>query len=165
MLGSFSKASALTPSVVSTAQAKVKSYREWKSDQISAAETKLKQAQVSLALKNSTNRRASASDVKNHSSTEAGLVGSTQELQNQIDKQSYQLSLAKDLSIVDYFVGYLTKQKDVSLSIQEVSGRLTADEVAELMTAYVNSFSMQSQNQPAMAAPVLRSGAVHQTQN
>ncbi len=47
--------------------------------------------------------------------------------------------MAKDLTVADYFAGYLTKQKNQAQAIKEVSGRLSADEVAELMTIYANS--------------------------
>ena len=50
-----------------------------------------------------------------------------------------QADMAKDLTVADYFAGYLTKQRDQSLAIKEVSGRLSPDEVAELMTIYANS--------------------------
>ena len=71
---------------------------------------------------------------------ESGLNQSLAEMQQQAEKEQYQLSVAKDLTISDYFVGYLTKQKDLSAAIKDVSGRLTPDEVSELMYAYANNF-------------------------
>lgn len=50
-----------------------------------------------------------------------------------------QAEMAKDLTVADYFAGYLTKQRDQAQAIKEVSGRLSPDEVAELMTIYANS--------------------------
>jgi hypothetical protein len=47
--------------------------------------------------------------------------------------------MAKDLSVTDYFVGYLTKLQDKKAAFNEVAGKLTAEEVAELMAAYANS--------------------------
>ena len=47
--------------------------------------------------------------------------------------------IAKDLTLADYFAGYLTKQRDQAQAIKEVSGRLSPEEVAELMTIYANS--------------------------
>ncbi len=60
-----------------------------------------------------------------------------------------QAEMAKDLTVADYFAGYLTKQKDQAQAIKEVSGRLSPDEVAELMTIYANSvFGSRTSNAP-----------------
>ncbi len=60
-----------------------------------------------------------------------------------------QAEMAKDLTVADYFAGYLTKQKNQVQAIKEVSGRLSADEVAELMTIYANSvFGTHSPSTP-----------------
>ncbi len=60
-----------------------------------------------------------------------------------------QPNMADELTVADYFAGYLTKQRNQAQAIKEVSGRLSPDEVAELMTIYANSvFGSHS-----MAAP------------
>lgn len=127
--------------------AQIKSYREWKSSMISEAEARVK------TLKENVNKsRVSASQP-----TEAGLNQNLQSMQNMLDKEQLQYSLAQDLTIADYFVGYLTKQKSVSLAIKEVSGRLSAEEVAELMTAYADNF-FTSKPTPLIQAPRADSG-------
>lgn len=50
-----------------------------------------------------------------------------------------QVEMAQDLTVADYFAGYLMKQKDQAQAIKEVSRRMSADEVAELMTIYAHS--------------------------
>lgn len=50
-----------------------------------------------------------------------------------------QPNMADELTVADYFAGYLTKQRNQAQAIKEVSGRLSPDEVAELMTIYANS--------------------------
>lgn len=133
--------------IQSQTAAQIKSYREWKSSMISEAEARVK------TLKENVNKsRASASQL-----TEAGLNQNLQNMQNMLDKEQFQYSLAQDLTITDYFVGYLTKQKSVSLTIKEVSGRLSAEEVAELMTAYADNF-FTSKPIPLIQAPRADSG-------
>lgn len=118
-----------------------KSFREWKNTMVSSAEIQLKQSNGAIALK----QRLSASagvdpNIAAKGNTESGLNSNLQELQKQAEKDQYQLSITKDLTISDYFVGYLTKQRDMSAAITEVSGRLTPEEIAELMAAYANNF-------------------------
>ncbi len=60
--------------------------------------------------------------------------------------------MAKDLTMADYFAGYLTKQADRAEAIKQVSSRLSAGEVAELMTIYANSvFGTQPPQLPIQA--------------
>ncbi len=68
--------------------------------------------------------KVSEAENKIKSTTEAGLS----------------LSVAQELSISDYFVGYLTKQGSLEGAIKEVAARLTPEEVAELMSAYAQHF-------------------------
>ena len=131
----------LTASILENSNHTFKSFREWKSYMTSTAQEKIKQTQTLISQK----QRQSASAVQDPNllpkvSVESGLNQSLTELQQQAEKEHYQLSVAKDLTISDYFVGYLTKQKDLSAAIKDVSGRLSADEVSELMYAYANNF-------------------------
>src|SRR5690348_14351441 len=60
--------------------------------------------------------------------------------------------IAKDLTMADYFAGYLTRQNNQAEAIKQVSSRLSAGEVAELMTIYANSvFGSQASGLPAQA--------------
>lgn len=124
---------------------------------ITAAEIRARLSQDAVMTK----QRSSASADPNanmKSGAEGGLSSQIQELQNQVEKDQYQVSIAKDLTISDYFVGYLTKQKDLSAAINEVSGRLTAEEVAELMSAYANNF-FSSQPATGAASSPARAGS------
>ena len=130
--------------IASTAETSVrnfKSFREWKTFMTVAAQDRIKLTQTLISQK----QRQSASTIIdpnliNKSVVESGLNPILTELQQQAEKDQYQLSVAKDLTISDYFVGYLTKQKDLQAAIKEVSGRLTPDEISELMFAYANNF-------------------------
>ena len=134
-------------SSISVAAAATKSYREWKLSMIADSDFRLKNLKGNLWKS-----RTSAS-----SATEAGVGPQIQSIQNMIDKEELQYSLAQDLTISDYFVGYLTKQKSLNSAIKEVSGRLTAEEVAELMTAYADNF-FSSKPAPVIQAPRADSG-------
>lgn len=150
LLGSFSKATTLTPvrfsmPVPIVVPAKIhqfKSFHEWKASMVGAAEAKARQTQDAVMIKQRSSASASPMDPNANmkGGSEAGLSAQIQQMQNQLEKDEFQVSIAKDLTISDYFVGYLTKQKDLSAAITEVSGRLTAEEVAELMAAYANNF-------------------------
>ena len=118
-----------------------KSFREWKIGMAAVAQDRIKQTQALILQKQ--RQAASAPQDPNLSlkaTGEAGLNQNLLELQQQAEKDQYQLSIAKDLTISDYFVGYLTKQKDLAAAIKEVSGRLSPEEVSELMYAYANNF-------------------------
>lgn len=131
----------LVASTLENSNHSFKSFREWKSQMTITAQDKIKQTQILISQK----QRQSASMAQDpnlpaKATLESGLNQSLAELQQQAEKEQYQLSVAKDLTISDYFVGYLTKQKDLSSAIKDVAGRLTPDEVSELMYAYANNF-------------------------
>lgn len=171
VLGPIVSASTLTPSRISSARSvpsavvvqqpssssQYKSFHEWKNSMVSTAETKARQTQDAIMSK----QRSSASTndpnlTTSKGSSEAGLSSQIQQMQLQLEKEEYQVSIAKELTISDYFVGYLTKQKDLKAAISEVSGRLTPEEVAELMSAYATNFFS---SQPSVGAMSNRSGS------
>jgi hypothetical protein len=122
----------------------VKSYREWKQSKISEAETRLKNLKEDVLRSRGLSLNA----------TEAGLSTS---LQRMLDNEELQFAMAQDLTITDYFIGYLARQKSLQQAIKEVSGKLSADEVAELMTAYADNF-FASKPTPAVQSPRADSG-------
>jgi hypothetical protein len=57
-------------------------------------------------------------------------------------------------------VGYLTKIHDKKSAFKEVAGKLSPEEVAELMNAYANSvFGAHSSDLPASATNTAKDGA------
>ena len=85
------------------------------------------------------------SQIKN-TGTEAGLS-------KELEREILTLSVTQDLSISDYFVGYLTRQTSLDAAIKDVAIKLTPDEVAELMAAYAeNFFQVKSQELKANSA-------------
>ena len=141
---------AIQPTVPVAQPANTKSYLEWKNSKISEIENRVKSLREKI-VSTSVSRTASSKDpnLVNKSKTEAGLRA---DMQDQLDQEILNLSISRDLSISDYFVGYLTKQPSLDLAIKDVSGRLTAEEVAELMEAFAQYF-FQSRPSGAKMAP------------
>ncbi len=131
---------ALSIGNMSPRNSRIKSYREWKHDLVMESQSK-----ISLY-------RSQIDALKPHSP----LVGrnlSVDKLEKDHRAEEYALEIAKELTVTDYFVGYLTKVQNKKAAFQEVAGKLTPDEVAELITAYANSvFVIQSGDFPPSAA-------------
>lgn len=120
----------------------VQSYHEWKKTKIHDAQNKIKNLKEKIETDPNLKYKSM--------STEAGLVA---DLNRDLEQEILNLSLTQDLSISDYFVGYLTKQSSLESAIKDVSVRLNPEEVAELMLAYAENFL---QSRPAAMKPVLR---------
>lgn len=114
--------------VASAIPSGVMSYREWKISKIHQSESRLKELKAKTKDPNLAQKIGA----------EAGL---TEELQSEIEFENTNLSLSKDLTISDYFVGYLTQQGSLNAAVKDVAGRLSPPEVAELMLAYAEHFS------------------------
>ncbi|WP_347357861.1 hypothetical protein [Bdellovibrio sp.] len=145
------------------AGADVKSYREWKTERVQAAQTKVTTLKAQIDLKKSGRSLANGTDP--NMAHKAGLEAvsmqdmSVEKLERELREEIYDLEVAKDLSVTDYFVGYLTKVQDKKTAFNEVAGKLSAEEVAELMTAYANSvFGAHSADLPVSANNLSKDG-------
>ncbi len=141
------------------AGAEVKSYREWKMERVQTAQGKITSLKMQIESKKNPRQIATGVDpnLANNSTLEAGTSAdiSVEKLERQLRMEQYDLEVAKDLSVTDYFVGYLTKVQDKKSAFNEVAGKLTPDEVAELMTAYANSvFGAQASDLPTSATNI-----------
>lgn len=139
----------------------IQSYREWKGFQIQEAQTKIQSLKLQIEQrKQETTMKRYVAQGKDpnmalgRSAMEAtpGADLQVERLERQLQQEMYDLDLAKDLSVSDYFAGYLTKMKDKKAAFSEVAGKLSPDEVADLMTAYANSvFGTRASDIPASA--------------
>lgn len=141
------------------AGAEVKSYREWKAEQVAHAEKTVITLKAQINAKKMVRAAAPGMDpnLTLRPSVEAVALNdrSVEKLERQLREEQYDLELAKDLSVTDYFVGYLTKLQNKKSAFSEVAGKLTAEEVAELMNAYANSvFGAQASDLPVSATNV-----------
>lgn len=111
------------------------SFREWKQSRLDQIQVKIENLRQQIGQQ----RRHAGTDpnMKSMAATEAGMPA---QLQSELEAEQQALVMTRELTISDYFVGYLTKQPSVDGAIKQVSGRLTPDEVAELMSAYANQF-------------------------
>lgn len=111
----------------------LKSYHQWKSDKIQEATGKLT---VSKAL---VGDRKIAQSTK--SKTEAVTMRhlNSAQLESQLKSDLMALEMAQDLTVSDYFAGYLSKLPNRNLAVKEIAHKMTSEEVAELMIAYSNS--------------------------
>lgn len=141
------------------AGAEVKSYREWKMERVQAVQGKITSLKTQIEFKKNPRQIATGVDpnLANNLKLEAGTSPdiSVEKLERQLRMEQYDLEVAKDLSVTDYFVGYLTKVQDKKSAFNEVAGKLTPDEVAELMAAYANSvFGAQASDLPTSATNI-----------
>ncbi len=120
---SFSFTSALPPN--QNVSSGVLSYREWKNSKIQDAKLKIKSVREKYGTDPNVQLKTTG--------TEAGLS-------KELERELLNLSLTQDLTISDYFVGYLTRQASLDAAIKDVSIKLTSEEVAELMSAYAENF-------------------------
>lgn len=141
------------------AGAEVKSYREWKTDKVQVAQGKVSSLKAQIDSKKSGRTAAHSVDPNLAHRPTLEAVSSqdmpVEKLERQLREEQYTLEVAKDLSVTDYFVGYLTKVQDKKAAFHEVAGKLTPEEVAELMTAYANSvFGAHASDLPVSATNV-----------
>lgn len=135
---------------------KAKSFREWKSEKVQDALGKVTATKTKIQL-------AKTKD-PNLARRKGGLEATPgvhlEPLEDQLERDQATLEMAKDLSVTDYFVGYLTKLQDKKAAFNEVAGKLTAEEVAELMAAYANSVFGTHSSDLAPSASILSSDRV-----
>lgn len=118
-------APAVTSATTSTSD--LMSFKDWKSNMIDHSQDKIGEMKSDIDL-----RKQSA-----RTKTEAS-TSFVQKVEEELRKEEALLAFAKDLTVTDYFVGYLVKQKDAQTAYKEVANKLTPDEVAELLQAYAN---------------------------
>lgn len=80
-----------------------------------------------------------APGVQNKTEATSGIDTSLNKLEAQLRLDLMSLELAKDLTVTDYFVGYVSKIKDKKNHMSEIAAKMSTDEVAELMNAYAQS--------------------------
>jgi hypothetical protein len=134
-----------------------KSYREWKTQQVQDVQTKILTIRTQIDTRK-TARGIDPNLAQGRKGIEAGEPGMDR-LEKQLRQEQFDLDVAKDLSVTDYFVGYLTKVQDKKTAIHDVAAKLSPEEVAELMTAYANSvFGAHTSDLPVSASNFAKEG-------
>lgn len=144
----------------------VQTFKEWKSSQVLDAQGKIVRLRQQLEIRKAkapVRRDLAIKDpnlvlVKSQSTEAAsGVDAQTEKLEKMLREELYDLEVAQDLTVSDYFAGYLTKLQDKKSAFNEVAGKLSPEEVAELMTAYANSaFGSHTPTAPASAVNVTK---------
>ena len=139
------------PTITAGKATPYKSFREWKNQRVQDAQSKILVIRTQIDSRKAA-RGTDPNLAMGRKSIEAGEPGVTL-LERQLRQEQYDLDIAKDLSVTDYFVGYLTKVADKKSAIQDVASKLSPEEVAELMMAYANSvFGAHTSDLPASAS-------------
>lgn len=99
----------------------IKGFYEWKNEKIQAAGNQISLTRVQIQK----------AQVENNKKTAEGL-------EKQLDQLKWNMEVAQDLSVTDYFVLYLSQQTQ-SDRFTQAAARMTTKEVAELMQAYANT--------------------------
>lgn len=106
-----------------SAELSVLSFNDWKSNKVQAAQTQYSALESEYLAK------------KKQNSADSQLIKLYKELK---DSKSNVNELS-DLSVTDYFIGYLSQFKAKKLAFQSAVTKLGPTEVSELMEAYANS--------------------------
>lgn len=131
-----SKITTQPPRPTQETENKIKPYKEWKTEMIENARLRVSASKINLdAYKATIPPRSTASK------TEAGLDPQLERAMDQMQADDSYLTFTKDLSVSDYFVGYLVKQKNPQAAFKEAALKLTPEEVAELLNAYATHIS------------------------
>lgn len=102
---------------LSATQDKIQNFKTWKAEQVQRAKIKVLVLQKQIKEK----KQISPS------------------VQTQLQNGLLTLEAAQDLTVTDYFAGYLMKKKDRQKAIQTVAAQLSKSEIEEVMKAYVNA--------------------------
>lgn len=128
------------------AEVNTKSYREWKGEKLQAIQNRISNIQARIEITKQGRTIQGDPNLAMPKGTEANYLSETSAsvLEKQLQQEQYAMELAQDLSVTDYFVGYLSKVTNQQKAVYEVASRLSVDEVAELMFAYSKMFSSQA---------------------
>lgn len=146
-------AQALTPTIITQplskplARASLQSFSEWKTQKVQEVQARIELLKSQRDVKKTVlMQKLTVGKTEAQLSRELGL----NQIENQLKADVYSLEMARDLTVSDYFAAYLTKQDHKKEVFKEVAGKMTAEEVADLMDAYANSmFSTQGAQGPA----------------
>ncbi|MEZ0392777.1 MAG: hypothetical protein ACAH59_11210 [Pseudobdellovibrionaceae bacterium] len=129
----------------------VKGFQEWRTDKIQAAVNQM------LVVKSQILRAHGEPNKKN-----------LENLEKQLDQIKWNLEVAKDLSVTDYFVLYLSQHSNPD-RFQQAALKMSAKEVAQLMEAYANTLGpvppTEQLVRPTQQAVAPARLPVHATQN
>jgi hypothetical protein len=122
-LTSFMSLGVYAQAPVASAETAVLSFNEWKAQKIQNVQAQYKSLEETYLAKKKINPQDSS------------LKGLYAELKHTKESSSE----LNDLSVTDYFIGYLSQFKNKKSVFQTAISKLAPDEISELMSAYANS--------------------------
>ena len=107
----------------SSSTSTVLSFKEWKNDKSSVARNRYSKLETEYIAKKSANPKDTI----------------LKSLYNDLKNSKSNVDEISELTVSDYFVGYLSRFKDQRKAFNVAAEKLDSSEVAELMTAYADS--------------------------
>jgi hypothetical protein len=123
------------------AETNIQSYKEWKNEKIQMAVSQAMQARAHLLKAKAENN-----------------LSQRPNLEKTLEQRLWHLDIAKELSITDYFVLYLTPQNQPD-RFKLAAQKLSVSEIAELMKAYAAELE-DSESTPQPTNPAVTSRAM-----
>lgn len=134
---SSSKAVGPTTSTASSSahvEPKIKSCQEWKSDRVHDALIRVTVTKTQIQVTKSKDPNLARSK----GALESGAGQAIDRLEAQLETDQSVLETAKNFSVIDCLYGHVMKLQDKKAAFNEVAAKLSAEEIAELMSAYAN---------------------------
>lgn len=126
--------------------ANVMSFKEWKQFRLKASLAKYGELKKSLISNHAEFREVRNQPMTNDpnlkKSEKTELQSHSNELVNleiQLKNEQMNYEMAKDLTVSDYFVGYLSKLSHSKSALRTAAEKLSPEEVAEIMSAFANT--------------------------
>lgn len=118
--GGFAANAATAPTTIVPA---IQSFKEWRNAKLTEVRARYNKLETEYISKKSANPKDKVLK---------SIYGDLKNTKSHLDE-------INDLTVSDYFVGYLSRFKDQKSTFQAVAAKLDSAEVAELMTAYADS--------------------------
>lgn len=112
----------------------VKSYREWKNEKVQAAIKKVTITKAQIEYRK-LNKQYLYTDPQISKTRDSEL----ERYETMLKSDMYALDAAQELGVADYFAGYLTIQDNKSDAYKLAAGKMTPEEVNQLIKAYADS--------------------------
>lgn len=108
----------------------VKSYREWKAQRVHAATSEINSLKAQMT-----------------SAQMMGHKAQVENLQKELSQQQWNLDVAKELSVTDYFVIYLSQVPETD-RFKQAAAKMSLNEIEEMMKAYSEAVGAQTPPDP-----------------
>ncbi len=124
--GSAEPMASATEVTAPRALSQLKSFKDWKSDKVRMATQQAEQTRSQVLAMKIEGAKTPAMRMAQHS------------LEQQFAQEQWNVEVASDLSVTDYLALYLAQHAS-SRKLAEAAGKLTPDEMAQVLEAYIRS--------------------------